>query len=313
MIPSWFPTHSVKDLLKYDDFKKIAEGGFGEVYSATYRRKTKNIPVIVKRLKPLYLNNPQKRESFEQDARFLKAIHHPQVPRFIEGYLSEEECFFIMESVQGWPLDAVLSRVKEFGSPVPLELFFEIAIQASQVVDDLHHFKDESGQLRPILHCDVKPHNILMTPLGKVYLIDFSIATHWNPRKNHKGGTYRYMPPERFAGETPSPQTDIFGLALTFFQILTLRPLARGKTLSEIFGHYLSKKYLEEIHEENFPKPVEDILMKGLAFKPEERFESAEALTKALQNCAKTMEVFPEKSFIQNWLQKLMKAKSAVS
>jgi serine/threonine-protein kinase len=294
MIPSWLPTRSIKELLQYDDFKKIAEGGFGETYSATHHQKTKKIPVIVKRLKPLYLNNPLKRESFEQDARFLKAIHHPQIPKFMEGYLSEEECFFIMEAVHGLPLDALLSRANEAGSKLPLELFFDIAIQSSQVISDLHHFKDESGRLQPILHCDVKPHNILVTPEGKVYLIDFSVATHWITGKLHKGGTYRYMPPERFAGEAPSPQTDIFGLTLTFFQILTLRPLAQGKTLYEIFTHYLSKKYVEDIHQENLPKPIEDILMKGLAYQPEERFDSAEALMNALKKGAHTMKVVIE-------------------
>jgi eukaryotic-like serine/threonine-protein kinase len=307
MIPFWFPTTTINELRLYTNFNKIDVGGFGEIYSATYHQKSKTIPVAIKRLKPIYTKNPSIRKSFENEARFLKMLNHPQIPKFIDGYLSKEECFFIMEFIDGSPLDGLLLKIKALGNTFSLPFAFEVATQISTILSYLHTYTNESGALYPIIHCDIKPHNILITPAIDVFLIDFSIATPHIPNNSHKGGTYRYMSPERFVDETPSPKTDLFGLMLTFFQILTLRPLISGNTIYEIFSNYLTKKYLDDILKEGFPKPIEEIFLKGLAYKPNERFEDAKELKNALNECANRMGLELEKSKLQKILSSFSK------
>ncbi len=161
--------------------------------------------------------------------------------------------------------------------------------------------------LYPIIHGDLKPHNILVTPDLKGVLLDFSLASHPDQAKGEVEGTPRYMPPERYAGKSPSPQTDIFGLTLTFFEMLTLKPLIREKTYVENFAKLLSKKYLEEIKEQNFFQALQEFLLKGLASRPEDRFPNIKEMEEALRECQKAMGLSWTSVELQQAYQKLAK------
>ncbi len=92
MIPTWFPADQFEELRAYQDFHILAQGGFGEIYVVSGEGESS---VILKRLKPQWVKDALKREAFEMEARFLKKLHHPQIPQYLDGFISDEECFFI--------------------------------------------------------------------------------------------------------------------------------------------------------------------------------------------------------------------------
>ncbi len=115
------------------------------------------------------------------------------------------------------------------------------------------------------------------------------------------------MGPERFAGEPPIPQSDLFGLMVTFFELLSGRPLLGKMKYFNIFATFLSEKYLETVKRQGLPKVLEKILLKGLAFKPEDRFQSAETLAKELREVQGTLGLTANRDKLLAELQDLSK------
>jgi len=279
MIPSWFPAKDIPDLQVYTDFEKISEGGFGEVYLLHMATEPPR-RVVLKRLRPLFVNVPSTRHLFEREARILKKLNFPLIPRFVDGYLSDEECFFIMEYVEGKSSWHLIRNAKASGKTIPTNLALKIVRGVCPSLQYLHSILDENGKPDPMAHGDLKPRNILVSEDARSHLIDFSLASQASNPLPENPGTATYMAPERYAGEKPLPSSDIFSLGLTFFELLTLRPLLGEKTHFGNFQKMLSKKHLEEISSCRFPAAIEDFLRQALAYDAKDRIHSAAEMEK---------------------------------
>ncbi|MDX1387464.1 MAG: serine/threonine-protein kinase [bacterium] len=285
MVPEWFPIQEISELASFQEFHKFTEGGFAEIYRAIQVKDGEREEVIVKRLRPLNVQQQDHRELFANEARFLKKIHHPQIPRFIDGFLSERECFYIMEWVDGKDPLQLLNNAKSSGKEFPLELVFFVGLEIVKVLHYLHHFKP------PILHSDIKPHNFLLTAEPKVYLIDFSVALELRDEEPKLQGTINFMPPERLGGKKLTVQADLFALTLSLYCLAAQEALMKPAKMAELFGEWLSEKYYEKIREQKFSKPLEEFFLKNLQFKPEKRAASAQELVKDLQYCIQALEL----------------------
>src|SRR5207244_1679464 len=198
---------------RYEIRSKIGEGGMGEVYLA--RDTQLNRIVALKILSAEVARDQQRLYRFLQEARAASSLNHPSVAHIYEIGETPGAHFIAMEYVEGEPLDKKLS-----GRPLAVAEILKIAIQLADALDEAH----EKG----ITHRDIKPSNIMITPRGRVKVLDFGLAKLAPPIssgeqtpasdiatqvKTSPGvvmGTVNYMSPEQALGRAVDQRTDSF-------------------------------------------------------------------------------------------------------
>ncbi len=153
---------------------------------------------------------------FKREGELLSHLNHPGLPRFIDYFEENGSSFIVMEKVAGLTLDNLLKNRR---SPLSPHEAVPIILQALHIIKYLH------SQNPPIVYRDLKPSNIMLSPSGRVRLIDFGIARYYDP-KNLKDtqelGTPGFCAPEQYHGHS-SIKSDIYSAAVTLYYMLTLK------------------------------------------------------------------------------------------
>jgi serine/threonine protein kinase len=202
---------------RYRILEKIGEGGFGVVYKAYdwYR----NSLVAIKQINMAALSAQEKIEatdSFNREVTLLSRLNHKSLPRIYNHFTDAEHWYVAMDYIEGRTLEDVLESSP--GRRLPLKRVRDIGIALCDVLDYLH------AQYPPIIFRDVKPGNIMITPAGQIYLIDFGIARLYRPgqaKDTGPLGSPGYAAPEQYGKAQTTPQTDIYGLGATLQTLLT--------------------------------------------------------------------------------------------
>lgn len=192
--------------------QRLAAGGMGVVYRALHVQMGHD--VAVKILAPSLAQDQEYVTRFFREAGAAGQIDHPNVVRVIDVGKFEDRYFLVMEFVAGDTLDAVLERERK----IPLDRATKIIREIAAGLAAAHR----SG----IVHRDVKPGNILMSPDGKPHLTDFGLARHAETRKGLtiEGtflGTPEYASPEQVEGKKVDHRTDLYSLGCTYYQLLS--------------------------------------------------------------------------------------------
>ena len=203
---------------RYRILKLAGTGGMGAVYKAEDTRFGDR-PVAIKEMRQSSLN-PQElgvaTEQFKVEANMLARLQHPSLPRIYEHFLEGNRWYLVMDFIEGETLDERLRRTPGRKLPPPEAL--DIGIQLCKVLDYLH-------KLQPsVVFRDLKPSNVMLTPEGHLYLIDFGIARIFKPgqAKDTKAyGSIGYSAPEQFDREQTTAQADIYSLGITLHEMLS--------------------------------------------------------------------------------------------
>lgn len=193
--------------------RKLGSGGMGVVFEAV--QVSLNRKVAVKLLNSALLTKPEQRTQFENEAKVIAMLHHPNIVKIYSAGCSEERCYYAMELVEGKGLDAC-----RFDDPRELA---RIALQAAQALAYAHRCG--------ILHRDIKPANMLLDGEGNIHISDFGIAfilTGDEPvveTHGSRSGTLRYMAPERLANGVNTFATDQYSFGASFYELTTGKPL----------------------------------------------------------------------------------------
>jgi len=220
---------------------------------------------------------------FRREAQTLAKLQHPNIVRFYSLELSDDLVFLLLDFVDGITLRKEISRAK---GPFSLKRVLEIM----QPVCSALHYAHQSG----IVHCDIKPANIMIHKNGTVLVSDFGIARMAESATSTMVGvgTPAYMAPELARGESPIPQTDIYALGIVLFEMLTGgdRPFI-GES-AKTTGSTSEKIRWEQIYLQP-PSPrklnpsisleLEAVVLKCLNKKPEERYLSATEFMNAIR------------------------------
>ena len=194
---------------RYTLLERIDAGGAGEVWRARDERLGRDVAVKI-----LGANADEAfRERFADEARRAASVAHPNVVTVYDEGREGDESFMVMEYVRGKTLrDIVADR----GPLAPHEAA-RIVGQIAAALDAAH----EAG----VIHCDVKPANVILDEHGTAKLTDFGIArAARGPREHELIGTARYIAPERVAGEAPTERSDIYSLGLVAYELFAGRP-----------------------------------------------------------------------------------------
>jgi serine/threonine protein kinase/sugar lactone lactonase YvrE len=193
----------------YDILGVIGYGAFGAVYKAQVVR----MPSVKVALKESF--DPQSIRAFTEEFELLGKLQHPNLPRYFDAFEYDENGYLVMEFVPGQSLEQVLQRQH---GPLAEPQVLGYAIQLCDVLGYLHQ------QTPTIIHRDVKPANIRVTPAGLIKLVDFGLLKQGNEvtRDSRRGLTPAYAPPEQWGdGTGTGPRSDIYSLGATLYHLLS--------------------------------------------------------------------------------------------
>lgn len=187
-----------------EDFRllrRIGQGGMGTVFEAEQCALKRRVAVKVLAAS-LALDGAQ-RDHFAQEGAIIARLHHPNIVQVYSAGVEGGNCFYAMELMQGSAIDAHTARTPRAVAELGLQVAMALA------------YAHRCG----VLHCDIKPANLLLAEDGHLLVSDFGLARLQGSAGAEAGGTLRYMAPELFAGAAPSPQSDLYALGLTLYEL----------------------------------------------------------------------------------------------
>lgn len=248
---------------RYRLTEKIGSGGMADVYRAEDILLDR--VVAVKVLHENYSSDSEFVNRFRREAQAAAKLSHPNIVNIYDVGCDENTYYIVMEYVAGETLKDYIARQGK----LPNDVALRIAIEICEALEQAH--------ANGIVHCDIKPHNILVTKSGRIKVADFGIARAMNTvtviNKESVLGSVHYFSPEQAAGEAVTAQTDIYSLGVVLYEMLTGHVPFEGETAVSI-----ALKHMQE----DIPKPskyntsitplLEDCVMKALQKEPSKRF-----------------------------------------
>ena len=199
---------------------KIGEGGFGSVYKARDTQDREHLVAIkevsLQGLPPQVMIEAT--NAFQREVSLLAQLEHANLPRLYEHFQEPEHWYLIMDFIEGETLEEYQSKIPN--KRLQLSETLDIGLQLCTVLEYLHN------QQPPIIFRDLKPANIMRTPTGKIYLIDFGIARYFKQGQAKDTialGSPGYAAPEQYGKAQTTPQADIYSLGAVLHQLLTAR------------------------------------------------------------------------------------------
>lgn len=250
---------------RYQVENLLGQGGFGAVYKG--RDTLLDVPVAIKML---FQNDTPMIRQFELEAKILARLKHPGLPRVTDFFSLNSQYFLVMDYVEGQDLQQVI----ENGLP-PVDQSVRWAMQVLKTLDYIHK--------NDVVHRDVKPGNIKITPDNKAVLVDFGIAKAGAAMLTGIAARGAFTPcmapPEqsRTAGKT-TPASDIYSVGATLYYITT--GAFPADAVARLMGHALEP--LSNLNPD-VGDGLSKIIEKAMALAPDDRYQDAETMTKALK------------------------------
>lgn len=254
---------------RYELISRIAIGGMGEVWKAN--DSVIGRLVAIKILKEEYLGDPGFRERFRTEAKNAALVNHEGIANVFDFGEEDGSAYLVMELVPGEALSTVLEREKI----LPASRVLSIVAQTAAALHQAH--------LAGLVHRDIKPGNLLITPDGTVKITDFGIARLADQvpltATGQVMGTVQYLAPEQAGGKPASPATDIYSLGIVAYEALAGKRPFRGESQVAIAMAQI-KETPPELPS-SIPEPVRRMVMSCMSKKPEGRPRSAHDLGQA--------------------------------
>lgn len=256
---------------------RIATGGMGEVWRAS--DTTLGRTVAVKLLKAEYADDATFRSRFSSEAQHAAALHHPGVAAvydFGEAATADgsPRPYLVMELVDGEPLSALIRP----GQPLDPEVTRDLMVQAAEAIGAAH----AAG----IVHRDVKPANLIVTPDRRVKITDFGIARALEgmalTQTGQVMGTPQYISPEQAQGQPATPASDVYSLGVVAFECLTSeRPFAAATPVATALAHV--REPVPPLPAD-VPADLAAVVTRSMAKDPAQRYPDAAAFATALRD-----------------------------
>jgi beta-lactam-binding protein with PASTA domain len=270
---------------RYRVVTRIAAGGMGEVYRA--HDAVLGREVAVKVLHPHFAGDRGFVERFRREARAAAILNHPNVVGVYDWGSTDGTYFMVMEFVPGVNLRSVLLALGRLEPAQAVEVCL-------QVLDALDH-----AHAHGIVHRDVKPENILITPEGTVKVTDFGLARAYadssvSQTEGVVTGTVHYLAPEQVEGGRADPRTDLYALGVVLYELLTGQPPYTGETaLAVAYQHLSGRVPAPSSVVRGVPRALDRAVLWATEKDPDRRPPSARALAAELRAAAPSLPPAP--------------------
>jgi len=288
---------------KYRLLEPLGAGGAGQVWKAHDLRLSRT--VAIKFISP-DAQDEHAPDRLQNEARVAAALTHPNIATVYELVEDENSFLIVMECIEGETLKSKIER-----GPMEIKESLEVVLQVAEALKAAHS--------RRLLHCDIKPSNIMVTVDGLVKVLDFGLArtdsferdqndlrkrisapaNDWMSRDAQSVrtivcGTPGYVSPEQIAGELLDGRTDIFSLGVVLYEMLTGRLPFTGQEPAQILNSILRDEPSQlSAFRDDIPLQMEDLVRRALAKDREERYETVEIFLEALKKLKSTLEKQP--------------------
>lgn len=258
----------------YQTLDTVGEGGMARVFRA--RRLSDGAIVAVKVLRDQYAHDTEFVERFQREARAVAQLVHPNVVPVLESGADRGVHYIVMEFVEGEDLKAILRRE---GALDPTRAAW-IAAEVCRALEYAHD--------RGIVHRDIKPQNILVTPHGRVKVTDFGIARAVSSSTITETGTVlgsvQYLSPEQARGDTVTAASDLYALGCVLYEMLAgVLPFDGESPIAIALKHIYEEPLPLRVHKPYVPPELEGICRRALAKSPRQRYASAKQMREDLE------------------------------
>jgi len=267
---------------RYLVMRLLGQGGMGAVYQATDRKFGNAVA-----LKETFYNVLQLRKAFSHEARLLNRLRHAALPVVTDYFAIGERQFLVMQYIPGKDLEQLLSDRKTQGQGVFVSS--QVLRWADQLLDALEYLH---SQKPPIIHRDIKPQNLKLTPRGEVILLDFGLAkgivTHQSQASQSiRGYTPNYASLEQIRGTGTDARSDIYSIGATIYHLLTgeMPQDALTRIAAILMGQPDPMKPISSMNP-TVPAAVAQVIEKSMSPHPDQRYSSAAAMRQALRSAA---------------------------
>ncbi len=258
---------------RYEITQLLGEGGMSYVYKATDKQLQRT--VAIKTLKPNYVEQEKFVERFKREAQTAANLNHPNIVQIFDWGIGDEP-FFVMEYIEGNTLTSIIANKRTISMN-------DILFIGAQVSSGL-----QAAHSKGLVHRDIKPGNIMITPEGKVKVTDFGIVSLQNEESDITKtgsilGTASYISPEQAQGKPVSKESDLYSLGTVLYELITGRPPFDGDTpIATATKHITDKPEKLSAYRADIPKGIENAVLKLLHKYPKDRFKNAEDLRAVL-------------------------------
>lgn len=267
---------------RYRIVRPLGRGGMGAVYEGLDLRLDTTVAI-----KEAFSTDEHLRKQFEREARMLAHLQHPSLPRVSDYFIEGDRAFLVMQFIEGVDLARIMAQQP---GPFPLE---SVVAWADQLLDALVYLHSRDRQ---VIHRDIKPHNLKLTPQGQIALLDFGLA---KTQQREAGGaasseavfgyTKQYAPLEQIQDLATGPRSDIYALGATLYHLLTgVKPpdaVTRAAALEQ--SHPDPLRPANEVHGA-IDSEIAAILKRAMAQNPDDRYASAGDFRNALRQVGRT-------------------------
>ena len=279
---------------RYRIEKQIGQGGMGSVYLATDERFNNTVA-----LKETLFTDDNYLKAFSREARLLNSLKHTALPKVSDYFIDDNGQYIVMEYIAG---DDLFEMIEQSGEAFPLD---DVKIWGNQLLDALDYLH---GQASPIIHRDIKPQNLKLTPEGQVILLDFGLAKGNPTDANHQtaansifGYSRNYASLEQIQGTGTDPRSDIYSLAATMYHLLTGKPPADALTRVMMVLNE-EKDPLQPAHliHEEVPEDLSNALQEAMSLNANLRPQSAVEMRELVSGERKAKTVSTRPNTIEN-------------
>jgi serine/threonine-protein kinase len=259
---------------RYQLLEQLGTGGMSNVFRARDLMLERNVAIKV--LHEDYSKDQAFQDRFRQEARAAANLSHPNIVTVHDFGFDHGQLYIVMEYVPGRDLKSILRQRGRYN----VEEAIPLVVQACAGIGYAHR----AG----LVHCDVKPHNMIVTPDSRLKVTDFGIARALSTilpdeRADVVWGSPQYFSPEQAVGEPPSPSSDVYSLGIVLYEILTGALPFNAPTSEELARMHLQdqpipiSEYIPDV-----PPALEQIVTKVLAKEPSARYRTADQLGRVL-------------------------------
>lgn len=262
---------------RYRVDRQVGQGGMGAVYIATDERFGSTVAI-----KETLFTDEKFRKAFEREARLLNSLRHPALPRVSDHFIEGNGQFLVMEYIDGEDLS---EQIEHEGHAFPVKDVMSWAVQLLDALDYLH------SQAMPVIHRDIKPQNLKLTPGGQVVLLDFGLAKgnttspdSATAAKSVFGYSRNYASLEQIQGTGTDPRSDLYSLAATLYHLIAGNPPVDALTRAM---NVLSEKSDPSVPlrqaRPDVPQGISNVLEKAMSLNANQRPGSAAEMKAMLE------------------------------
>lgn len=300
---------------RYELCFEVASGGMASVYLA----RAEGVPgfqklLALKRIHPHLSREKEYVDMFLDEARIASRITHSNVCSVFDFGEAEGEYYIAMEYLVGEPLSRVQRRVianaVERASPTLPARMAGIIAQACEGLHAAHELCDADGRSLHVVHRDVSAENLFVTYDGEAQIVDFGIA-HARQRVHHSDagqvkGTFPYMAPEQMTAAVVDRRVDVWALGVVLWELLTLQRLfLRDTDVNTMYAVLSGEIRPPSDYRKDVPPELDAIVIKALQRNPDERWQTAREMGKALRRFLSNQDDLVGPAEIAEWMGEL--------